>query len=117
MTAPARTVFLFSYGTLQDKRVQIANFGRELAGREDALSGYVRRFRAIENPNAAASDGRSHHDNAEPSSDPMDVVSGMVFEVTEQELAVADKYEAAVGYHRVSVTLRTGIQAWIYIHD
>ncbi len=33
---------LFSYGTLQNKRVQIANFGRELTGREDALPGYTR---------------------------------------------------------------------------
>jgi hypothetical protein len=28
-------VLLFSYGTLQDKAVQLANFGRELAGSPD----------------------------------------------------------------------------------
>ena len=37
-------VTLFSYGTLQDKKVQIANFGRELVGREDVLPGYARRM-------------------------------------------------------------------------
>src|SRR5579871_1487612 len=36
------TVLLFSYGTLQEKNVQIATFGRELTGRRDALPGYTR---------------------------------------------------------------------------
>ena len=31
---------LFSYGTLQAKDVQVAVFGREVAGREDSLPGY-----------------------------------------------------------------------------
>lgn len=32
---------LFSYGTLQQKQVQLANFGRELTGSKDILQGYV----------------------------------------------------------------------------
>lgn len=32
---------LFSYGTLQQKEVQMANFGRELPGEKDVLQGYV----------------------------------------------------------------------------
>lgn len=32
---------LFSYGTLQQKEVQIANFGRELLGKKDILQGYI----------------------------------------------------------------------------
>ncbi len=32
-------VLLFSYGTLQDKAVQLANFGRELVGQQDADAG------------------------------------------------------------------------------
>ena len=34
-------VLLFSYGTLQDKAVQLANFGRELVGQHDDMLGYA----------------------------------------------------------------------------
>jgi gamma-glutamylcyclotransferase (GGCT)/AIG2-like uncharacterized protein YtfP len=115
MTTSTPTVLLFSYGTLQDKSVQIANFGRELTGREDALPGYARRMVAIVDPKVVALSGESHHANAEPSSNPEDAVSGTVFEITEQELAAADKYEEAAEYRRISVTLRSGDQAWVYV--
>jgi hypothetical protein len=36
-----------------------------------------------------------------------------VFEVSEDELARADEYEPA-GYNRVSTTLASGKQAWVY---
>jgi gamma-glutamylcyclotransferase (GGCT)/AIG2-like uncharacterized protein YtfP len=41
-------------------------------------------------------------------------VTGTVLEVTEQELARADAYEPA-GYERVSATLASGRQAWVYV--
>jgi gamma-glutamylcyclotransferase (GGCT)/AIG2-like uncharacterized protein YtfP len=41
-------------------------------------------------------------------------VSGTVFEVSESELASADRYEP-VGYKRVSATLASGKQAWVYV--
>ena len=47
-------VLLFSYGTLQDRDVQIANFGRELKGREDVLPGYARRLVPINDKDVAA---------------------------------------------------------------
>ena len=100
------TVLLFSYGTLQDRNVQIANFGRELTGREDALPGYARRLVSI---------GDSQYANAEASSNLEDAVSGMVFEITEQELAAADEYEKDAEYGRISVTLGSGAQAWVYV--
>ena len=108
MAASIPTVLLFSYGTLQDKKVQIANFGRELTGREDALPGYARRI---------VSSGEAHHADAELSSNAEDAVSGTVFEITEQELAAADRYEEVAGYGRISVTLRSGVQAWVYVHQ
>jgi gamma-glutamylcyclotransferase (GGCT)/AIG2-like uncharacterized protein YtfP len=115
MTLSIPTVLLFSYGTLQNKNVQIANFGRELTGREDALPGYSRRMVPIDNPEVAALSGESHHANVEPSSNPEDAVSGTVFEITEQELAAADKYEEVVEYRRIAVALRSGDQAWVYV--
>ena len=100
------SVLLFSYGTLQERSVQIANFGRELTGRPDALPGYAR---------GVVLSGGSTYANAAPSSDPEDAVSGTVFEVTEQELAAADQYEEGADYGRISVTLKSGNRAWVYV--
>jgi gamma-glutamylcyclotransferase (GGCT)/AIG2-like uncharacterized protein YtfP len=103
--AATRTISLFSYGTLRHKDVQVATFGRELAGREDSLLGYVRTITEA---------GGVLYYNIEASSSPEDSVSGTVFEITEQELAAVDRYERERGYHRTRVTLRSGIQAWVY---
>ena len=115
MTTPIKTVLLFSYGTLQHRNVQIANFGRELRGRADALPGYTRGRGSIADPDAVASSGESFYANAVPSSNREDAVSGTVFEVTEQDLAAADRYEEPAGYRRVSVTLASGDRAWVYV--
>jgi gamma-glutamylcyclotransferase (GGCT)/AIG2-like uncharacterized protein YtfP len=94
-----------SYGTLQYEDVQIATFGRELTGREDSLPGYVR---TITESRVVL------YFNIEPSSSPEDAVSGTVFEIKEQELAAADSYEKDREYRRILVTLRSGVQAWVY---
>src|SRR5512132_1354037 len=99
---------LFSYGTLQQKDVQLATFGRELAGRPDALPGYTRTL--VPAPNS-----ETPNPNAEPSPNPAHTVTGTVFEITEQELAAADHYEEPANYHRISVTLQSGRQSWIYV--
>ena len=67
------------------------------------------------NPKVVSLSGESHHANAEPSSNPEDSVFGTVFEITEQELAAADIYEEVAEYRRISVTLRSGDQAWVYV--
>lgn len=113
---PPEPVLLFSYGTLQDRAIQIANFGRELSGREDALPGYVRKIIAVTDPKIVALTGATQHASLEPSANPEDAVPGVVFEITEQELAAADKYEEAAAYRRISATLRSGAQAWVYVH-
>src|SRR4051812_13801172 len=115
MTAPTPDILLFSYGTLQNTNVQIANFGRELRGREDALPGYAQQMVPINDPKVAASSGESHYVNVQPSSNPEDAVTGTVFEITEQELAAADRYEEVAEYGRISVRLRSGDQAWVYL--
>ena len=106
---------LFSYGSLLNKNVQIANFGRGLTGREDALPAYARRMVPIIDPKLMASSGESHHANVEPTSNPQDAASGIVFEITEQELAAADIYEEVAEYRRISVTLKSGDQASVYL--
>jgi gamma-glutamylcyclotransferase (GGCT)/AIG2-like uncharacterized protein YtfP len=110
MNTPIDAVLLFSYGTLQNKDVQIANFGRELAGRPDGLSGYTRGV-------VHAVTGESHYANLEARSNLLDSVSGIVFEITSQELAAADRYEAGADYRRIAVTLQSGCRAWVYLHS
>lgn len=107
-------VLLFSYGTLQDKAVQLANFGRELAGEADQMLGYSQSWVEITDPQVLASSGKTHHPIVIPSGDVEDEVSGMVFQISEQELAAADAYEVS-DYKRVSVALASGLTAWVYV--
>ena len=42
MSSSAETsVFIFSYGTLQDQKIQEELYGRTLSGHQDSLSGYI----------------------------------------------------------------------------
>jgi hypothetical protein len=106
------SVLLFSYGTLQDKAVQMANFGRLLTGHADSLPGYTLHPISIDDPSVVALSGKSQHMIAKRSE--RDEVAGMVFEITAAELAAADRYEVAQ-YSRVEVTLKSGVKAWVYV--
>jgi hypothetical protein len=64
---------LFSYGTLQLESVQVATFGRRLAGTEDGLPGFEESLVKIARP-----------------------------------LKLSD-------YKRISVTLLSGVRAWVYV--
>jgi len=108
------TVLIFSYGTLQDRAVQLANFGRELTGTSDSLPGYSISLLAIRDPGVVATSGKTHHTIAECSRNLADEVPGMVFKITPDELAAADRYEVS-DYTRVQVTLKSGLPAWAYV--
>ena len=110
----SESVLLFSYGTLQDKAVQLASFGRELQGRADALVGFRQDWVAITDPDVLATSGKSHHPIVQHSGEDADRVPGTVFEITPQELLAADAYEVS-DYQRVNVQLQSGRQAWVYI--
>jgi hypothetical protein len=105
-------VLLFSYGALQDRAVQLANFGRLLLGRPYSLPGYILLPITIDDPTVVALSGKSQHMIAKRT-DAGEQVAGMVFEITAQELAAADRYEVAE-YTRVEVTLESGVRAWVY---
>lgn len=106
--------FLFSYGTLRYPQVQRATFGRELEGRSDALPGFSRTMVAITDPEVIARSGEASHPIVRRTGRPADEIDGMVFEITEDELAAADRYEVA-DYKRVAVQLRSGIEAFVYV--
>ena len=108
------TVRLFSYGTLQLERVQLSTFGRLLNGTRDAIVGYRLEPVEITDPEVIAISGSSMHTNLVRSDDPAEGVEGTVFEITAAELAAADDYEVD-DYKRVSVRLRSGLEAFVYI--
>lgn len=108
------TVLLFSYGTLQDPTVQMANFGRLLLGRNDEMLGYSMSYVEITDPEVLATSGKSHHPIVAPDVSPDARVAGRVFQVSERELAAADAYEVS-DYRRVAVQLLSGQTAWVYV--
>jgi hypothetical protein len=85
---------LFSYGTLQQDDVQLASFGRLLAGKADALPGWRQAMVEITDDEVIAKSGKTHHPIVLPGRRD-DRVTGTVFEITAQELAAADRYEVA----------------------
>jgi hypothetical protein len=106
--------YLFSYGTLQTEAVQLANFGRSLEGEPDALVGYALALIPLQAGAHVTHAGARHLRNARFTGNASDVVEGMRFAVTREELERADAYERSADYRRVLVTLRSGLEAWIY---
>jgi gamma-glutamylcyclotransferase (GGCT)/AIG2-like uncharacterized protein YtfP len=104
---------LFSYGTLRQEGVQLASFGRLLKGSADALPGWKREMVEITDPDVLSKSGERYHPIVVPGA-PHDEVAGMVFEITDEELAAADRYEVA-DYKRITARLKSGLQAWVYV--
>lgn len=107
-------VALFSYGTLQQRGVQLANYGRELIGQADALIGYRLDTIIIADPHVVELSCKSVHTIARVSANPDDRVVGTVFELTDDELETTDTYETSA-YARIEVVLESGRSAWAYV--
>jgi gamma-glutamylcyclotransferase (GGCT)/AIG2-like uncharacterized protein YtfP len=95
---------LFSYGTLQREDVQMSTLGRLLNGQRDELV-------AFEQSSVA------EHANVTFNGNENSRVPGMVFEISDTELAKIDAYEIAFSYVRVVAALASGRQAWVYRHE
>lgn len=105
---------LFSYGTLQDEKVQLTLFGRALVGRKDFLLGYEQSMARVKDPEFARTSGKAHHAILRPGTGDASRVEGTALEVTEAELEITDKYEP-VEYKRVVARLASGGEAWVYV--
>ncbi|THG31677.1 gamma-glutamylcyclotransferase family protein [Naasia lichenicola] len=108
MTSP-----IFSFGTLQLAAVQTSLFGRAVPTTPDSLAGWTVGEITILDPEVIAMSGTDRHPALLPGS-PDDVVPGAILDVTDDELAAADHYER-VSYERISVTLQSGRDAWVYV--
>lgn len=87
--------------------MQQSTFGRALAGSDDELLEY----RLV----PAGAGAGSPFANVVPA--PAARVPGIAFEVTEADLAAADRYEARDGYVRVMAGLASGRSSWVYVAD
>jgi hypothetical protein len=105
---------LFSYGTLQKEKVQLELFGRGLQGSADILRGYRTAQIEIKDQAVLAKSEQKYHLIAVPSKDKNDFIKGIVLELTEEELRIADEYETE-DYKRISAVLESGKESWVYI--
>ncbi len=108
------TQLLFSYGTLRQPEVQRATFGHEIDGTPDAIVGYDLDYVTITDPRVIAASGSDRHPILKPTDRADAAVEGMVFAISEADLAAADEYEVD-DYRRITVPLRSGGEAWVYV--
>lgn len=105
---------LFSYGTLQMREVQLANYGRELEGSPDSLTGYRLTKVPDRDPTAVRISGTKQHLIVQPTGNPEDRVPGVLFLLTAEELAATDRYEGS-DYRRAELRLESGRRAFVYV--
>ena len=104
--------WVFSYGTLQLREVQLANFGRELEGEADSLEGYVLSTVVIGDPAVVEVSGLAEHLILVPGDGPP--IEGVAYALADAELLAADEYETSA-YRRAEVTLKSGRRAFVYV--
>ena len=102
-------VWIFAYGTLNDPAIQLKLYHRKLNGRPDQLNQYH-----LSTITQTVNNLLHTYPIAIFSGNPSDVIPGMVYNITPQELEVTDIYEGAE-YRRVPVLLQSGASAWIYV--
>jgi len=105
---------LFSYGTLQKEKTQLALFGRPLQGSNDVLPGWRVAMVEITDKTFLARGEEKQQRILQHTGNATDTIEGTVLELTEEELLAADAYEPA-NYKRTEVTLRSGKKAWVYV--
>jgi gamma-glutamylcyclotransferase (GGCT)/AIG2-like uncharacterized protein YtfP len=105
---------LFSYGTLQQEKVQLDTFGRLLEGKKATLQQYKLSEVKIKNQKVIELSGKEFHPILVFTDDIKDEVEGMVFRINSLELSMADEYEVD-DYIRVEAELKSGEKTWLYV--
>ncbi|MDO6817782.1 gamma-glutamylcyclotransferase family protein [Zobellia sp. 1_MG-2023] len=95
---------LFTYGTLKDLNVQEQVFGHTLKGEQDVLEAFRISPDKIMGRYLVAEKTNSREDQIE----------GIVYELKQSELTMADLYEGEA-YKKIEVGLKSGKIAWVYV--
>ena len=106
--------YLFSYGTLQKKEVQLGLFGRILVVSDDILIGFKVSAIEIKDERFLSRGQEKYQKTLVVADGKNDLVKGTALEMTIEELLLADKYEPS-NYKRIKVTLESGKNAWVYV--
>ena len=104
---------LFSYGTLQYEAVQLDTFGRKLDGKKDKLFKHKIERVKIHDKSVVDSSGTDNHPIIRYTGKREDFVEGVLFEISYDELLLADKYEVDE-YTRKKVIFESGSDGWVY---
>ena len=107
---------LFSYGTLQMKKVQQDVFGRILIGSNEVLEKFILSKIKITDPKVIASSGTNIHPILEYTGNITDCVKGTLFDLTDEELIHADTYEVD-DYKRAEITFKSGETGFVYLKN
>ena len=99
---------LFAYASLKNEDHQKDLFGRILEGTPETLVGYILKEIQIEEEF-----GLVYYPIINETNKQEDTISGMLYEVTKQELSQVDRYEG-LHYKRVEVQLQSNQKAWAY---
>ncbi|TKD66491.1 gamma-glutamylcyclotransferase family protein [Flavobacterium sp. ASW18X] len=96
------THLIFSYGTLQEPKVQIAIYERLLQGHKAILPNYTLANKKMygQYPVVIPNSGLC--------------IAGVAYEINEAELALTDAYEGP-DYTRSLLPLANGKKAWVYL--
>jgi hypothetical protein len=113
MEAVGAMPLLFSYGTFLQDAVQLSAFGRLLDGDADELVGFEKTALCVDDPEFVVTCAEAYHSIVRFTGRSESRVSGVVFEISDSELASADAHEPA-GFRRIFTTLASGKQAWVY---
>lgn len=105
---------LFSYGTLQKEQVQLETFGRILRGEKDILVEYQLKMLEIKDPEVLRKSNQKYHPILEFSGNSADEVEGVLFDLSNEEILHADKYEVD-DYKRIETVFKSGKIGFIYV--
>ena len=105
---------LFSYGTLQYRKVQIETFGRILNGTNDILIGYKLKELKIKNQDVINTSGKENHPIIYKTGNKSDFIKGVLFNVSKEEIILSDKYETC-DYKRIILKFKSGKSGWVSI--
>ncbi|SHF72383.1 Gamma-glutamyl cyclotransferase, AIG2-like [Flavobacterium segetis] len=99
---------LFAYASLKNEDHQKDLFGRILIGTHETLVGYMLKEIQIEEEF-----GLVQYPIITATHKPEDTISGIVYDITKQELNQVDLYEG-LHYKRIEVQLQSNQKAWAY---
>lgn len=98
------THYLFTYGTLLEKEVQLSVFSRVLGGMEDTLISHkISQIKVAD-----------IYPTIEFTGNKEDTINGVVYALTHDELIKADACEGEA-YERTQIVLDSGKKAWVYM--